>query len=250
MNPGLIPPALWHNGPESGTNNDIPGDDALIHLLPQPENQVIVVLQPRSSVTPPATTASELTDLIVENPENNDVVILDAANQPIRDWASVLDGTYTVIVGNYNRVTRIQTLNVDKQGLKTLKVPKLAIQSSLKATGRLILPQASEYIFLIFTASGGLVTDLSTLAPGYYDIFSYKLGEAGPLASLQLIQAGQLSNLRFNSAFESSSSSTFAPSSSTYSSPAIPSTSSGGQCYVSGYTRKDGIRVSGYYCRC
>lgn len=231
----------------------------MIHLLPQAENQVIVVLQPQGSVSPTVTAVPASTDLIVENPENNYVVILDSANQAVRNWASVRDGTYTVIVSNYNRATRTQTLQVDKQGLKTLKVPKLTVKTSPIEAGGLTLPSAPEYIFLILTASGNLVTDVSTLTPGYYDIFSYKAGEAGPLASLQRVQAGQLTTLNFNSAFAKPSSaaqpSPTAPAlvSPTYSAPTAapaPSAPSGGQCYVNGYTRKDGTRVSGYYRRC
>jgi hypothetical protein len=258
LNPGLIPD-LWRNGPEDGLSADIPSETALIHLLPQTENQVIVVLQPQGSATPAVTVVPASTDLIVENPENNYVVILDNANQPVRNWASVRDGTYTVIVSNYNRATHTQTLQVDKQGLKTLRVPKLSVKASPTEAGGLTLPSAPEYIFLILTASGNLVTDVSTLTPGYYDIFSYKAGEAGPLASLQRVQARQLTTLNFNSTFARPSSAV-QPSptppavvSPTYSAPTAapaPSAPSSGQCYVSGYTRKNGTYVSGYYRRC
>lgn len=258
LNPGLIPD-LWRNGPEEGLSADIPTETALIHLLPQAEKQVIVVLQPRGSVSPAVTAVPASTDLIVENPENNYVVILDDANQPVRNWSSVRDGTYTVIVSNYNRATHTQTLQVDKQGLKTLKVPKLSVKASPNEAGGLTLPSTPEYIFLILTASGNLVTDISTLAPGYYDIFSYKAGEAGPLASLQRVQAGQLTTLNFNSTFTRPSSLVLpssvspTPALPTFSPPTAapaPNAPSSGQCYVSGYTRKNGTYVSGYYRRC
>lgn len=100
-------------------------------------------------------------------------------------------------------------------------------------TARLVLPTAPGYIFLVVAANRTVITDLSSLQPGYYDIFSYKDGEAGPLAGMQFIQLGQVITLQFNGAFVGGNTTKPAAVRSASPSYLAPSTTSG-RCYVSG----------------
>ena len=101
----------------------------------------------------------------------------------------------------HGRKTQTQAITVGAEGLKTFKVPRLAVTTPMLTAVRLVLPSAPGYIFLVVAANGSLVTDLSLLQPGYYDVFSYRDGEAGPMAGMQFIERGKVTALQFTGAF-------------------------------------------------
>lgn len=185
--------------------------------------------------------------MVIENPENNYVLVLDSSDQPVRDLTTVRNGEYRVITSNYARVTQTQRLTVGAEGLKQLTVPRLTPATPNPRTAQLVLPTAPGYIFVIVAANRTLVTNLSALPQGYYDIFSYKDGTGGPMAGMQFVQPGQHTIPQFSGAFVGGK--TTMPE--TVQSPSYTDPgSTGGLCWVNGYTRLNGTFVSGYYRRC
>lgn len=115
--PDLIP-GLWRAGPEQGMSADVPSENAVLHLLPRGDGQSLAVFQPKGAVAPAATSIDPdtLTGVVIENPDNNYVVVLDSSKQPVRDLTTVRDGTYTVITSNYGRRTQTQRVTVGAGG--------------------------------------------------------------------------------------------------------------------------------------
>lgn len=255
--PTLVP-GTWRDGPAEGVSGDIPSENAVLHLVPRGEGQVLAVVQAKDgTVTAPAAAAAPaplpvgtavMSGVTVENGDNAYVVVLDSMDRPVRDLSMVREGVYTVVASRYGYKTQVQRLTVGPEGLKKLTVPRLVQTTPNTGAAALVLPVAPGYLFLVFTASGQLVTDLSALQPGYYDVFSYRDGQTGPLAGAQHLQAGQLTLPKFNGTFVGSVNA--APSAPAVAQPSAPSSPSVGQCWVNGYTRKNGTRVSGYYRRC
>lgn len=253
--PTLLP-TLWRDGPENGLSADMPQENAVLHLIPRTEGQTLMILQPKGTAAPAVSTSLPASGAVtIENPEQAYIVVLDDTNRPVKDLSSVQEGTYTVVYSAYGRKTQTQQLKIGGEGLRKLTAPRLAAATASSTAGGLVLPTAPNYIFLVYTAGGVLVTDISDLRPGYYDVFSYLDGAAGPLAGSQTVVSGQTTRLQFNGTFAGAPTTTptVIPSSTisvpSYQPAATPS-SSGGQCYVNGYRRSNGTYVSGYYRRC
>lgn len=253
--PSLLP-VPWRDGPENGVSTDVPQENAVLHLVPRTAGQTLLILQAKGAVTPAVSTSTSVPGTVtIENPEQIYVVVLDSANRPIKDLTSVRDGTYTIVYSAYGRKTQTQQLHVGSEGLRKLTAPRLAAAPASSTAGGLVLPSAPNYIFLVYTAGGVLVTDISDLRPGYYDVFSYLDGVAGPLAGSQTVISGRTAQLQFNGAFTGVAAPSPAPLpvstiSAPAAQPAATPTPSSGQCYVSGYRRSNGTYVSGYYRRC
>jgi hypothetical protein len=214
---------------------------------------MLLVLQPTSAL-PNAVGPAFSSELTITNPQNSYVVMLDSLNRPVRDVRTLTAGTYTLITSRYGYATRTQPLQVGAGGLRQLTVPILTAVQPPSTAGSLDLPAIPNYLFVVQTSGGQIVTDISALPPGTYDAFSYKDGTAGPVASFQRVVAGQLTAPAFNFAFGGSGNS---PIPSLYVQPTAPArpistspSTSSGQCWVNGYTRSNGTRVSGYYRRC
>jgi len=250
--PGLIP-GSWRDGPEAGLSADIPGEARVIHLVPRGEGQTLLVVQGVAAKAPPVTLPPS-TEVTVENPQGAYYVILDARSAPVRDLSSVRGGTYQLVVSGYGKATTRQALSVPATGLGRLRLPTLAPGAVAPGTGGLVLPSVPGYLFMVQTASGEVVLDLSTLKPGFYDVFSYRLdGTAGPMAITQRVESGLVSAIpltAFNTSFPGMPSVPLAPVTQPAAPAAAPSSGSSGRCWVNGYTRKNGTYVSGYYRSC
>lgn len=250
--PGLLP-GSWRDGPEGGLSADIPSEGQVIHLVPRGEGQTLLVVQAITTKAPPVTPPPSK-ELTIENPQAAYFVVLDARNVPVRDLSSVRGGTYQLVVSGYGKATVRQTLIVPATGLGRLVLPSLTPGAMASGIGGLTLPSVPGYVFLVQTAGGDVVLDLSTLKPGYYDVFSYRPdGTVGPMAITQRVEAGTVSAVplaAFNTSFPGMPSVPLAPITQPAAPAASPSSGSSGQCWVNGYTRKNGTYVSGYYRRC
>lgn len=193
-------------------------------------------------------------EVTVENPQGAYYVILDARNAPVRDLSRVRGGTYQLVVSGYGKATARQALSVPATGLGRLRLPTLAPGAVAPGTSGLVLPSVPGYLFLVQTASGEVVLDLSTLKPGFYDVFSYRPdGTVGPMAITRRVESGLVSTVpltAFNTSFPGMPSVPLAPVTQPAAPAASPSSGSSGRCWVNGYTRKNGTYVSGYYRSC
>ncbi|WP_412026658.1 hypothetical protein [Deinococcus yunweiensis] len=245
----------WEDGPEQGLQTPIEAGATLLQLLPRgvDGSETLIVLQSQTATQPVAAPPAALSPVLITNPEHAYFVVLDSSNQPVTDLSTIRTGSYTVIASRAGRQTARQTLNVGTDGLRTLSIPQLVVSPAATIRGTIALPQVEGYLFLIMDAKGEVVTDLSALIPGSYDVFSFLNGVPGPLASAILVRAGETVTPTFNAVFETAVTPAPTPAVTTpapvYTAPPS-SPSTGGQCWVNGYTKKNGTHVSGYYRRC
>lgn len=253
LQPDLIP-APWRDGPELGLSTDIEEQATALHLVPRGNDQVLLVLQPRSVAATAATVVGPTipTPFTIDNPGNHYFVVLDANAAPVTNIQALPGGTYTMITSGAGRVTQRSTLIVASGGLTRLSVPRLSPAVVKPGTAQLTLPQVSGYVFLLYTSGRTPILDVSELRSGYYDVLSFLNGVPGPAAYLQELQAGSTTSLQFNGAF-SPTTTVATPVVAPASPPSVttaPSSGTSGMCYVNGYRRSNGTYVSGYYRRC
>lgn len=251
----------WRDGPEGGFSAEIEFEVTTLHLVPQGDEQTLMILQSKAAAAGlggPATTAVAAIPFVVENPDGNYFVILNG-DQPVTDPSALSAGTYSMIVSGSGKATQRTILTIPSSGWKRLTVPRLAAVPARADRAALQLPDAPGYVFIVYTGDGTPVLDLADMLPGYYDIRSFWQGEAGPVAYLQELKLGQLTRPQFRGTFSQSKATTpvlVAPSLPTVApilptvAPAPAPSGSSGMCYVNGYRRSNGTYVSGYYRRC
>lgn len=180
--------------------------------------------------------------IVVKDPTTNTVV-------PRLDWLS--SGiTYTVTFSRTGYASVTQPLTIPASGSVQVKVPELA-KASVPATVLvdLTLYNVNTFYLMIETLSGAPVEDLGAVLPGQYQ---WVISRGGHLSTPTTFTVSDTSAYRLPlpSVAEFKAAVISGAGAGTASSPAATPSPTGGLCYVSGYTRKNGTVVKGYYRRC
>jgi hypothetical protein len=169
------------------------------------------------------------------------VAVQDSLGNVLTDYQGITPGYYVVTFSKGGFQTRISKIIVEANQRVKVSVPRLIpgtnllSQASIAFSGNTI----SLTVVMINLSTNIFVTDIAALQSGMYRIVFLKRGydpesvTVNPRDGIVVVVQTTVPTPIVNT-----------PSASP------PNTPASGYCWVNGYTRKDGTRVSGYYRRC